>query len=188
MKIKLKQISIIALLFLIQIANGQTPKKVSEKELEGFKQEILRQSNQLRTSLENLDYYNEFEKEIKIDFIVDTFMIENLISKRIDVDYSTNGMNTAVYDGELEYDKLLNKYYQILLNKLNDSDKVILRQSQRNWISYRDSERKLNSLVSNIEYSGGGTIQSNFIASRYFDITKERVLELFNYLLRFNIE
>ena len=129
---------------------------------------------------------NDFDKQVSIDFQIDTFLIERLLSKRISIDYSTAGMTKAAYDAEIEYDKLLNKYYQILLKKLNDSDKDILKLSQRNWIQYRDSERKLNSEIAKDEYSGGGTMQRIIVASGYTEITKKRVIELYNYLSRFN--
>jgi hypothetical protein len=42
-----------------------------------------------------------------------------------------------------------------------------LKQSQRNWIKYRESERRLNAEIVKDEYSGGGTIQQIFIADGY---------------------
>ena len=115
--------------------------------MEKYKQEIQKESIKLRQELLKKGYLSDFDKQVSIDFQIDTFVIEKLLSKRISIDYSTAGMTKATYDSEIEYDKLLNKYYQILIKKLNDSDKEILKQSQRNWIQYRDSERKLNNEI-----------------------------------------
>ena len=183
----MRQIKLI-LLFVITTTLGfaQTPVEISDADLVKYKQDIQKESLKLKQELLKKDYLNDFDKQVSIDFQIDTFLIERLLSKRISIDYSTAGMTKAAYDAEIEYDKLLNKYYQILLKKLNDSDKDILKLSQRNWIQYRDSERKLNSEIAKDEYSGGGTMQRIIVASGYTEITKKRVIELYNYLSRFN--
>ena len=134
---------------------------------------------------ETKKYFNDFDKQLTINFKIDTFRIEKLLEKRFKIDFSITGMFRAIIDAELEYDTLLNKYFQLLINKLDVSDKDILIQSQRNWIQFRDSERKLNDEISKDDYSGGGSSQRVIIASRYIEITKKRVLELYGYLTRF---
>ena len=180
---------LIKLIFLFLIATNfgfaQSPKEISDADLVKYKQEIQKESLKLKQELLKKDYFSDFDKQVSIEFQIDTFLIENLISKRTSIDYSTRGLIEAEYDSEVEYDKLLNKYYQSLLKKLIDSDKEILKQSQRNWIQYRDSERKLNINISKDEYSGGGTIQGLNVTCRDAEITKNRVIELFNYLSRF---
>ena len=100
----------------------------------------------------------------------------------IEKDYSTAGMLQATYNAQNSYDILLNKYYEKLLNNLKSADKETLKEAQRNWINYRNSESKLNNLISNEEYSGGGTIQQIFIASRNLEIITNRLNELYYYL------
>jgi uncharacterized protein YecT (DUF1311 family) len=177
---------ILLFVFITQFGFAQSPREINDSELEKYKQEIQKESIKLQQELLKKDYLSDFDKQVSIDFQIDTFVIERLLSKRISIDYSTAGMTKATYDSEIEYDKLLNKYYQILIKKLNDSDKEILKQSQRNWIQYRNSERKLNNEIAKDEYSGGGTMQRIIVASGYFEITKKRVIELFGYLGRFN--
>jgi len=175
--------------FLLSIINygfSQFPREMTESDLAKFKQEIQIESIKLRENLLNKDYLSDFEKQISVNFQVDTFKIERLLSKRISIDYSTTGMVTATFDSEKEYDKLLNKYYQILLKKLNESDKEILKKSEKNWLQFRESERKLNLEIAKEQYSGGGTIQSVIIASGYVELTKKRLLEIYIYLSRFN--
>ena len=81
-------------------------------------------------------------------------------------------MTNAVYELEKGYDKLLNKYYKILYAKLKPEDKEEFKKSQSNWIKFRDSERIMIGIVSQDEYSGGGTIQSILKASRICESRK----------------
>ncbi|MCD4791683.1 MAG: DUF1311 domain-containing protein [Bacteroidales bacterium] len=152
---------------------------------EEYQKEINKKAELLKQKLEAKEYISDFEKQTVISFKTDTFKVEQMLSLRMDNDYTTTGMVNTMYEAEKEYDKLLNKYYKILLKKLNESDQEALKQSQRNWIKFRDSERNLNGIISKPEYSGGGTIQNIFVASEYFEITKNRVIELYHYISRF---
>ncbi len=140
----------------------------------------------LKHDLEQKEYLSDFEKEISISFQLDTFRIEKQLQKNIEKDSSTAGMVQAAYDAEKNYDLLLNKYYQVLLNKLNASDREALKLAQRNWVYFRDSERKLSNGLVKEEYSGGGSLQRLVVAADYLDLTKKRVVDLHKYLLRFN--
>ena len=72
-----------------------------------------------------------------------------------------------------------------MLAKLSGEDKAILRQTQKNWLQFRDSEHELNSLPTKDEYSGGGTIQRTIGSDCDLELTKSRVIGLVDYLLRF---
>lgn len=82
------------------------------------------------------------------------------------------------------YDVLLNKYYRQLLGRLSKEDQEILRESQRSWIIFRDNEMRLNSLLTDFEYSGGGSIQSIIFAQRQVELVKTRLAEIEGYLER----
>ena len=120
--------------------------------------------------------YNAYEK--------DTFLINGILTRQLEVDGSTFGMVRALSDYEASYDKLLNKYYLFLLGRMEKVDRETLKESQRNWIKFRDSERKFSGLLTEDKYSGGGTIQQIFYADWYADFTKRRVEELIDYLGR----
>jgi uncharacterized protein YecT (DUF1311 family) len=124
------------------------------------------------------------DTDLSIEFAVDTFRIEQYMEKYMDVDYSTAGMRTAVYEGAHQYDSLLNKYYKKLLAVLKPEDKKVLIQAQKAWITYRDSELKLVDVVSKDEYSGGGTVQLLTDASYYLEIIKNRTIEIYEHLSR----
>ena len=173
------------LVLLTQICFSQGPVGIQDSGLDSIKEIIQFETDKFRSELEKREYWSDFERQITIDFQCDTFKIERLLSSRIAMDYSTHGMVQAIYEAEVEYDAMLNKYYQLLRQKLNDNDKKILKQSQRNWIQFRDSERILNREISKDEYSGGGTLQRIIVSSGYLEITKKRVFELYSFLTRF---
>src|ERR1700752_501487 len=57
---------------------------------------------------------SEFKKKLpagkmsadEIEFAVDTFKINRIASKRLEIDYTTLGMNTTMYEEADSYDKL----------------------------------------------------------------------------------
>ena len=118
-----------------------------------------------------------------IDFASDTCRIETIEFEKMEIDYSTLGMNVAISESKYQYDKLLNKYYKKLVAKLEGSDKEILKQTQRDWIRFRNSEYKLGFLLSKEKYSGGGTMQSinrNMLGKI---LTKNRLIEIYHHYL-----
>lgn len=171
-------------LFLIttNLAFAQTPRYIEDANLVKYKQEIEKEALKLKQELLKKDRISDSDK-LQIDFQIDTLMIERFVSKRASIG-GTLDVIAAVYDSGIEYDKLLNKYYKLLHKRLNDSDKEILKQAQRNWIQYRDSESKLNDVIYKEEYSGFGTVLDILVTSRNAEITKNRVFELFDYLSR----
>jgi hypothetical protein len=158
----------------------------SDSLLSSLKDKITLSSDSLHIILEENEdeYLSKEEILLSISFTIDTFQVEELHSELLDIDYSTTGMVESGYLIETEYDKLLNKYYKLLLDRLRSIDKEKLKVSQRNWVKFRDSERELNQIVSKEEYSGGGTIQRVFTVYQYLDLTKQRVFELYDYLTR----
>lgn len=119
----------------------------------------------------------------EFDFIVDTMKVEARFEMDLESDYSTAGMVNATYKAEEGYDKLLNKYYQILYSHLNKKDKAILKKAQVSWLAFRDNERLLFGSLTDEAYSGGGSIQRIFASHRYFTLTKNRVIQLAQYYL-----
>lgn len=114
---------------------------------------------------------------------IDTLQIEETLAYHMINRQSTAEMLENFFYAHQSYDRLLNKYYQQLLTKLEANDKDLLKQAQREWISYRDKERAFSQLLAQDKYSGGGSIQSLTIADRSLELTKKRVNELANYLL-----
>jgi uncharacterized protein YecT (DUF1311 family) len=157
----------------------------SQNDNESYWKDINKKAEVLRDELNKNEYHSEFEKLTCIDFIIDTFKIEQLLALKFENDYTTQGMSDAMIEAEKSYDVLLNKYYKILLNKLDEEEKETLKLAQRNWIAFRDSERKLYVTISLPKYSGGGTMYNLFVDDAYIDITGKRVIELYHHISSF---
>jgi uncharacterized protein YecT (DUF1311 family) len=173
------------IMVIVQSGWAADPREVTDREMKAMRQQIEKEAQMLRRELEKEEYDSDFAKEVSIGYQLDAFRIDQLLKQRINIDYSTSGMVTATYEAESEYDDLLNKYYQKLQAKLSGADKAVLKQSQKNWLQFRDSERELNTLLTKDEYSGGGTIQRTIGSDCDLELTKARVKGLVEYLLRF---
>jgi uncharacterized protein YecT (DUF1311 family) len=175
---------LIMLFTLLPIFVFSQPREFTQEDSMAITKQLNFQVTQFRASLEAQDdYETEDVKKIIIQFRLDTFIIEQFMTKQLEIDYSTMGMIDASFRAEKEYDRLLNGYYKKLLDRLKESDRKILKESESNWIKYRDSETALNYLLTRDEYSGGGSIQGVIYAGRVLEITRHRVAELFLYLL-----
>ena len=81
-----------------------------------------------------------------------------------------------------EWDKVLNKSYKKLISNLNEEQKLTVRESQRQWIIYRDSQIKaINSM-----YDGTWGTASLSRMAAIMDLTKDKATELHEYAI--NIE
>ena len=157
-------------------AQSDRPKELTPLILSKIKADVDKDAITFKQTLSKKDL-----SASEITFSVDTFKVEQIAAKRMEVDYSTAGMNNTMNDRAASYDKLLNKYYKILLAALKPADKATLIATQRSWINYRDAESKLIYTMGKQEYSGGGTIQSNIASTAYADLVVERTLKIFNY-------
>ena len=167
----------LAIVFSISaFAQSDRPKELTPMILSKIKAEVDKDAMTFRQSLVKKDLLIS-----EINFSVDTFKVERIAAKRMDVDYSTSGMNNTMTDRAAAYDKLLNKYYKMLLAALKPADKASLVAAQRCWIAYRDAESKLIYTMRKQEYSGGGSIQSNIASAAYADLVVERTLKIFDY-------
>lgn len=159
---------------------GQRPRPLTKSDSIQIELKLNKSIQQLKHESQGSEYLDELSTLFKLD----TFRIEERQKLKLEIDYSTAGMVSSAFDAMDEYDVLLNKYYSLLLKKLNEEGKTALRESQRNWIQFRDSELELNQLLTDEYYSGGGTIQRVIYASRALETTKHRVIELYFYLNR----
>lgn len=87
--------------------------------------------------------------------------------------YSASGMMNANDTCLTEWDKLLNKYYNLLKSELPYDQFVVLRDSQRKWLIYREQE--LDFLLSTLP---DGMIYNELFAGRRTAIVAERVTVL----------
>lgn len=119
--------------------------------------------------------HEEYERKLK--------QIENQTQQRMTKDYSTAGMRNATAEEYEEMDKLLNKYYQKLMSRLDKEQKEALKKSQIEWIKFRDAELNFsNSLYSKMD----GTIWTLSTPANAVELVKNRTEELVNYLAAFD--
>lgn len=170
---------ILVSLILATTASAQTNDRTSLN-LQA-QQSIQAEAQKLREQLLQQPSPYAADTELVVNFQIDTFLIERTLAYKLAQDESTAGTAEALYDAEQDYDKLLNKYYGLLLQHLLPADKKILIQSQRHWIRFRDTERQLRAQLARAEYNGGGSMHTTFVAYAYLDITRKRVFEIFHY-------
>lgn len=120
---------------------------------------------------------------ISIEFRQDTAIIEQRANDMMAKNWSTAGLVEVAYYMETEYTKLIDKYYNILLNKLKKEDKEALTLNQKAWQEYRNTEKNLIGVVSSPSYTGGGTIWEITSASSVADIARNRAVDLYNYIV-----
>ena len=116
---------------------------------------------------------NEFQKDTaRIEEYVRNEMTGNTIDFRQKMNYL-----------EVEYDKLLNKYYKLLMSLLDDEGKKALKAAQINWIKFQTADRELLDNISKQIYQnmGGGTLYHFISAPLYPYIVKDRAIELYEY-------
>lgn len=164
----------------------QSPRQLTRQDSVRIEKQTEEYLSFLRDQLEKETFPDDSKKTMIIAFTLDTCRIERIASEQMKIDFSTVGMSNSVNELNRQYDQLLNTYYQKLLVKLKDSDKEKLKQAQRNWIQFRESELKLINLLSEDRYSGGGTIQINRRSAGSLYLTKKRLIEMFHYLMEVN--
>jgi len=179
---------VVLLLCLVSSAVSIKAQQLEEQQLDSLKKiwtaEIQLQAKQQLMGTSHNEGWSEFSDSVFNAYEADTFLLNHLLTRHLEADYTDFGMVGAINDYGQGYDRLLNKYYKLLLSRLDKKDQAKLKQSQRNWITLRNSERKLSSALTAENYSGGGTIQRLFYADWNAGFTAHRVEELINYLTR----
>jgi len=96
----------------------------------------------------------------------------------IEKDDSTAGMANCTKQSDDVWDQEVNKYYSLLMKKLNKDQTNKLRQAQRSWLEYRDKEiENISSFFSTKE----GAMWVNVRGANYRDLIKRRALDLKEY-------
>jgi len=94
--------------------------------------------------------------------------------------YTTQGMTECIVKAADSWDKELNKNYKILLGFLTEEQKEKLKESQRQWIKYRDNELEFSrSFYTQMQ----GTMWIPVAAQTRLNLTKQRAEELSDYIL-----
>lgn len=155
-----------------------------ERSLKSFEQEYKDAIEAYKKDLEKEAYESPWDKSLTVEYETDLYKAEKY---EIYITGSS-GTTLSMLEGKRVayeyYDMLLNKYYQKLLNRLQPQDQEILKQSQRNWMAFRDSESKLSYLITDFHYSGGGSLEKVTDSARDVEVVKTRLEDIFRYLQR----
>lgn len=119
-------------------------------------------------------------KPVIMDYLVDEYRVKNLFLKKLRIDDSTLGRSIAEIELGENYDKLLNKYYQILLKELKPEDAKKLRLTQRSWMKYRDNEMEMIDVTTRNSHIG--RIRINVYHERITQVTFNRLREIIEHL------
>lgn len=92
---------------------------------------------------------------------------------------SLAAMEAAADEAYESYDKLLNKYYNKLMSVISEKSKKALKESQKEWIKFRDKERDFQ----NILYEREGQVWGLSSRMKRYRMIKHRVDELVDYLM-----
>ncbi|WP_322969478.1 lysozyme inhibitor LprI family protein [Faecalibacter sp. LW9] len=89
---------------------------------------------------------------------------------------STNGQRKCINDAEMAWDHLLDKYYKLLLHQLPEKPKIQLKNSQIQWLKFRDAEFKfINEYYMNFKE---GSIFLVIADHQKMEIIKNRALKM----------
>lgn len=93
--------------------------------------------------------------------------------------YTTVEMVSSASNIYKLWDDELNKIYGVLKTQLSESEMNVVRQKQRNWISYRDSKAQQDAA----EFAGGSMEGLELVMSKV-NTTQQRCYELVNLYLK----
>jgi len=122
---------------------------------------------------------------INLVFICNFSVAENIYESKHRIDtWKEKSLNNASTTEKIlsvnieaykKWDKALNLVYRSLIKKIPEKDKKLLRESQRNWILYRDSEFKF--MPAHI-LRAGGSLSRVIYYERKEAFIRNRVIEL----------
>lgn len=148
---------------------------------------ILKQSEKKEKRLSKQLASGELIHPIQVTYQLDEFQIEEYLNRKIQRDLSSTNYIQQLILAEKRYQVLMAKYYNILSEFLNETDKEILEVTQARWHGYKQYEQAVNRML-NPEAYDMKSIPMEKLAERHLDITKFRVMELADYITRMGVE
>lgn len=124
---------------------------------------------------------SKFKEPYQVEFSIDTFKVEEQYRMEIKRHSTDRDVTMAVDKQSKAYDKLLNKYYNKLLNVLDKEDRASLIEAEKGWIAFKNKNESFTDIIMSNKYFGGGTIQNVENISLNMSLVKERLNEIFSY-------
>jgi len=117
----------------------------------------------------NSKLFSQDENRHPIDVYLDSCLERNP---------STFGMVDCTREAEKMWNAELNKYYKLLMTIIDDSSASILKESERDWVKYKEKEiANIENIYSQVE----GTMYQIERAYQIMEITRIRAMQLKDY-------
>ena len=110
-------------------------------------------------------------------------LLENCLQS--DPSSSTASMLNCINSATAQWDDELNKNYKLLMSVLRPEEKEKLKNSQLNWLKFREKEFEFSDAAYN---TLEGTMWLVVKANRKLDFVKHRAIELWDYYVDINTE
>lgn len=178
----LPKIAFLSLFMHCSLVYGQVSDSEMEKLKTSWRAELRSEGAELAAKKSRTEGMSNFSDSISRLFLEDTFVVENLLQRQLGKDHTTLGMNKAYLAAASEYDALGEKYFQVLLAKMQAEDAELLTSWQKDWKTLLEKERALIGKLMQEPYSGGGSMQSLTYTARLMKAQKDHVFTLVDYL------
>jgi uncharacterized protein YecT (DUF1311 family) len=106
------------------------------------------------------------------------YKVDTVLAKCLEEHTTTAGMADCLATAEDLWDKELNKYYRLLLLKLDTLGQKRLKESQKQWLIFRDNEIKF---ISRAYGNQDGTMWIIIRADRIAQLVRRRAVDLIEY-------
>lgn len=104
--------------------------------------------------------------------------IDLWLEKALAEDQSTAGARNAINQAREMWDRELNRAYKKLMGSLNKEQQAVLKESQKNWLKFRDSEfQVIGAVVASMQ----GTMWQLAATDKGLELTRQRALQLLAY-------
>jgi uncharacterized protein YecT (DUF1311 family) len=104
--------------------------------------------------------------------------IDIWLQQALEKDYTTAGMRSAINKANTMWDKEMNHIYTTLMARLNKDQQASLKEAQRAWLKFRDSEGKV---IAGIVSSKEGTMWQLTASNYSMELVRTRALQLKSY-------
>ena len=106
------------------------------------------------------------------------YKIDTILSKCLDKNQTTVGMNDCLVKSQELWDKELNKYYKLLNSKLDSAGQRKLKEAQKQWLNFRDKEIQL---ISDAYGKRDGTMWIIVTADKINQLVRQRAVDMIEY-------
>lgn len=108
-----------------------------------------------------------------------SYKIDTILKKCIDKTHGGDvDMISCLEKAESNWDAELNKTFKLLLTKLDSTEQKKLRESQRQWLIYKDKEIKF---FTDVYGKQDGTMWNLAISDKRMQLIRQRTIELLDY-------